>query len=72
MKKKKRISFVLIGTMIVSILSGCGEITDIKTDVPTKEEEKTSEAENSIYPMTFQNYDRKVTVTQKPQMICPG
>lgn len=69
MKKKKRISFVLIGTMIVSILSGCGEITDIKTDVPTKEEEKTSEAENSIYPMTFQNYDRKVTVTQKPQKV---
>lgn len=69
MKKKKRISFVLIGVMIVSILSGCGEITDTKTDVPTKEEEKTSEAENSIYPMTFQNYDRKVTVTQKPQKV---
>lgn len=69
MKKKKRISFVLIGIMIVSILSGCGEITDIKTDVPTKEEEKTSEAENSIYPMTFQNYDREVTVTQKPQKV---
>lgn len=69
MKKKKGISFVLIGTMIVSILSGCGEITDIKTDVPTKEEEKTSEVENSIYPMTFQNYDRKVTVTQKPQKV---
>lgn len=69
MKKKKRISFVLIGIMIVSILSGCGEITDIKTDVPTKEEEKTSEAENSIYPMTFQNYDREVTVPQKPQKV---
>lgn len=66
--KKKRISFIIVGTMIVSILSGCGKMSDTNTDMPVKEE-KTSEAEDSAYPMTFQNYGREVIVTQKPQKV---
>lgn len=69
MQKKRLISLMLVGIMAVSMLSGCEEKSDTKTEVLTKEEEKTSEAENSAYPMTFQNYGREVTVTQKPERV---
>lgn len=68
MKMKKPIIFVIIAAMIVSILSGCGKKPDTNTDMPVKKE-RTSEAESSDYPITFQNYGREVTVTQKPQKV---
>lgn len=66
---KKLISLMLVGIMAVSMLSGCMEKSDTKREVLTKEEKRTRETKDSNYPMTFQNYDREVTVSQKPEKV---
>ena len=75
---KRAIALLLAGAMTASMLTACGtqkttgkveatETTETAADSAAETEAK--DASDSEYPMTFENYGREVTITQKPQKV---
>ena len=76
MVNRRAIALLLAGAMTASMLTACGAQKTTEEEAPAETEEtdegETAEAENTSdaeYPMTFENYGRDVTVTQKPQKV---
>lgn len=76
---KKLISLLLMGVLSVSVLTGCSgkeeasaateTESSAKTDAVQEEKAADDAVSDGSYPMTFQNYDREVTVTKKPEKV---
>lgn len=69
---KRTIALLLAGVMTASMLTACGtqkETETAETTVDTAAETEAGEPSDSEYPMTFDNYGREVTITQKPQKV---
>ena len=75
---KKAIALLLVGTMTTSTLTACstqkttGETEATETTEAVADSAAETESEDtsaSEYPMTFDNYGREVTITQKPQKV---
>lgn len=61
--------FILAITMVLTLvllLSACGKTADTGSSDPTPIQDSSS---TSVYPMTFDNYGRGVTVSAKPQKV---
>ena len=77
MMNRRTIALLLAGTMAASMLTACGAQKTTEEEAPAQTEETTEEetaetaedASDAEYPMTFENYGREVTVTQKPQKV---
>lgn len=75
MKIKKVISMTLAGLLAVSMLTACGSKETAQETEAVQETETVQEtaadqgAEEGVYPMTFDNYGREVTVTKKPEKV---
>lgn len=75
---KRAIALLLAGAMTASMLTACGsqkttgeaEATEAAEAVADSAAETEAEDDSaSEYPMTFDNYGREVTITQKPQKV---
>lgn len=75
---KRKISLMLAGLLTVSMFAGCGsrettkETSGTSSGTAAEEEASGDEAEpaaDGVYPMTFDNYGREVTVTKKPEKV---
>ncbi len=67
---KRGLSLLLSCTLLLGLVTACGQKSD-EADVSekTSNETKNSSDTDSAYPMTFENYGREVTVTEKPQKV---
>ncbi|MFV0527902.1 MAG: ABC transporter substrate-binding protein [Lachnospiraceae bacterium] len=75
MKLKKLSSVLLAGALLLS-MTACGAQTgssqaeDTTAEVTASADTAdVSDTDSSTYPMTFENYGREVTVTQKPEKV---
>ena len=68
---KRVVAVLLAGVMAVSTLTACGSQKTEETAAPEEPqvENDGQETSDSAYPMTFDNYGREVTITQKPQKV---
>lgn len=80
---KRIICMTLTGILTASMLTGCGgetaseETAGTVQETVSGQEESTEQetaagadtVEDSVYPMTFENYGREVTVTRKPEKV---
>ena len=68
---KRVVAVLLAGVMAVSMLTACGSQKTEETAAPEEPqvENDGQETSDSAYPMTFDNYGREVTITQKPQKV---
>ena len=69
---KKMVAGLLAGVMAASMLTACGsQKTEETAETKADNVEKTAveDQADSEYPMTFENYGREVTITQKPQKV---
>lgn len=71
MKIKKLTSSLLICMLTLSLLAGCaGESSSSQGANPQEQPQSTVQGSNDrVYPMTFENYGRKVPVTKKPEKV---
>lgn len=68
---KRVVAVLLAGVMAVSTLTACGSQKTEETEAQEEAqvENDGQETSDSTYPMTFDNYGREVTITQKPQKV---
>lgn len=62
---KKRICLLLACILLLSVLPACGNQSGNTAAEPTA----SGSEDNGAYPMTFENYGRTITVSQKPQKV---
>jgi iron complex transport system substrate-binding protein len=68
---KKFISLLLACVLMLSIMTACSNQNTSKENKDSNQpaQSNTDEADSSVYPMTFDNYGREVTVTKKPEKV---
>ncbi len=68
---KKLISLVLVSAFLLSVLTACSNQNNIGRNDTSKnsEQSSTDNSNTGVYPMSFDNYDREVTVTKKPEKV---
>lgn len=61
---KKTLCLLLCAVMLLSMLTACGgQSEDLKSPSAGQA------SDNGVYPMTFDNYGRQVTVAKKPERV---
>ncbi|MDS0527397.1 ABC transporter substrate-binding protein [Clostridium sp. SHJSY1] len=70
---KKRIGLLLVLTIFMGVMAGCGKSSDSKSENTTSKEESSSKEGNTAYPRTYKDATgNEVVIKEEPKKIAVG
>lgn len=66
---KKTVSLLFLVVIMLSLLGACGRENNEKQRKATQNTQQEATQEMGVYPITIDNYGRKVTINKKPEKV---